>query len=511
MPRSRSDACVFLWRKTCPDYEWQVDGGNVFESLVGLSVDEYVASTMPGRYFLSDASLKVLQGGSAVGNALTMTEVLIGIRDVILKKERRLLPGVDRNVHVWFDGQELPGGLCYEPRPGAHEFKPGGVYTVTLDSRAVATADYDAQQARNRENMLAFTRNREKMLARENEAREAAAAAQAVAKQAAAKRKAIVVARYGAICRALLRHANHRAAMRLKAREHREEAARQQARMRYEPQTAVGFYTPAEQRTPEELKRIHDEREEHARLTAAVAAAKKAEAVANERMRRAETEERKQAAAELRRLPAQHGPAPGIAGSQRRRTAEEERAHAEFTSPEARQARREYGEAQKELKQLEKQLRIQQEKIDRRKEEDKKYWSRYAEVTQRMPGSLSLADGAARGLTEANVRALASGAGPSSSRDDDDASNWNASVTPSSVPTSAWPMEMSGHATKQQGKRAITNREIQEALKHGDKHEQANGRIRHRHPMYSSGYRLVVITEADGTFVVTEFDRDNDL
>ena len=142
-----------------------------------------------------------------------------------------------------------------------------------------------------------------------------------------------------------------------------------------------------------------------------------------------------------------------------------------------------------------------------------RYWSRYAEVTQKMPGSLSIADSAARGLTEANVRALDSGsAGPSSSREDDDASNWNAeSVAPSSVPTSHWPMEMSGHATKQQGKRAITNRDIQEALKHGDKHEQANGRIRHRHPMYSSGYRLVVITEADGTFVVTEFDRDNDL
>ena len=29
--------------------------------------------------------------------------------------------------------------------------------------------------------------------------------------------------------------------------------------------------------------------------------------------------------------------------------------------------------------------------------------------------------------------------------------------------------------------------------------------------MYSHGYRLVVITEADGTRVVTEFDRDNDL
>ena len=129
-----------------------------------------------------------------------------------------------------------------------------------------------------------------------------------------------------------------------------------------------------------------------------------------------------------------------------------------------------------------------------------------------MPSSLSLADGAARGLTEANVRALADGAGPSSSRDDDDASNWNAeSVAPSSVPTSAWPMEMSGHATKQQGKRAITSREIQEALKHGDKDKQENGRIRHRHPMYSSGFRLVVITEADGTFVITEYDRDNDL
>ena len=61
----------------------------------------------------------------------------------------------------------------------------------------------------------------------------------------------------------------------------------------------------------------------------------------------------------------------------------------------------------------------------------------------------------------------------------------------------------------------ITNREIQEALKHGDKHVQENGRIQHRHPMYSAGghqaHRLVVITEADGTFVVTQFDRDNDL
>ena len=37
----------------------------------------------------------------------------------------------------------------------------------------------------------------------------------------------------------------------------------------------------------------------------------------------------------------------------------------------------------------------------------------------------------------------------------------------------------------------------------------------HRHPMYSAGghqaHRLVVITEADGTLVVTQFDRDNDL
>ena len=76
-------------------------------------------------------------------------------------------------------------------------------------------------------------------------------------------------------------------------------------------------------------------------------------------------------------------------------------------------------------------------------------------------------------------------------------------------------MEMSGHATKQQAKRSITNREIQEALKHGDKHVQENGRIQHRHPMYSAGghqaHRLVVITEADGTLVVTQFDRDNDL
>ena len=146
------------------------------------------------------------------------------------------------------------------------------------------------------------------------------------------------------------------------------------------------------------------------------------------------------------------------------------------------------------------------------------YW--YAEVTQKLPGSLTIADRAnankqygPRGLTEANVRALESGgAGPSSSGE----SNWDtASVTPSSVPTSAWPMEMSGHATKQQGRRAITNREIQEALKHGDKHVQENGRIQHRHPMYSAGghqaHRLVVITEADGTLVVTQFDRDNDL
>ena len=65
------------------------------------------------------------------------------------------------------------------------------------------------------------------------------------------------------------------------------------------------------------------------------------------------------------------------------------------------------------------------------------------------------------------------------------------------------------------GAGAITNREIQEALKHGDKHVQENGRIQHRHPMYSAGghqaHRLVVITEADGTLVVTQFDRDNDL
>ena len=66
------------------------------------------------------------------------------------------------------------------------------------------------------------------------------------------------------------------------------------------------------------------------------------------------------------------------------------------------------------------------------------------------------------------------------------------------------------HRTPRRGRRGI-----QEALKHGDKHVQENGRIQHRHPMYSAGghqaHRLVVITEADGTFVVTQFDRDNDL
>ena len=54
-------------------------------------------------------------------------------------------------------------------------------------------------------------------------------------------------------------------------------------------------------------------------------------------------------------------------------------------------------------------------------------------------------------------------------------------------------------------------RDIREALKHGTKYDAAGCRIRHHHPMYSHGYRLVVITEADGTRVVTEFDRDNDL
>ena len=49
----------------------------------------------------------------------------------------------------------------------------------------------------------------------------------------------------------------------------------------------------------------------------------------------------------------------------------------------------------------------------------------------------------------------------------------------------------------------------------GTADEDQNGRIQHRHPMYSAGghqaHRLVVITEADGTLVVTQFDRDNDL
>ena len=48
-------------------------------------------------------------------------------------------------------------------------------------------------------------------------------------------------------------------------------------------------------------------------------------------------------------------------------------------------------------------------------------------------------------------------------------------------------------------------------LKHGDKETQAKGRIKHRHPLYNHGSRIVVITEANGTTVVTEFDRDNDL
>ena len=55
----------------------------------------------------------------------------------------------------------------------------------------------------------------------------------------------------------------------------------------------------------------------------------------------------------------------------------------------------------------------------------------------------------------------------------------------------------------------LLERDIREALKHGTKYDAAGGRIRHHHPMYSHGYRLVVITEADGTRVVTEFDRDN--
>ena len=110
------------------------------------------------------------------------------------------------------------------------------------------------------------------------------------------------------------------------------------------------------------------------------------------------------------------------------------------------------------------------------------------------------------------MHALADGAGPSSSRDDDDASNWNAaSVTPSSVPTSAWPAELTAHAEQRLQQRDLTERKIQEALKHGKQYEQAGGRIRYHHPMYLHGYRLVVITEADGTRVVTEFDRDNDL
>ena len=46
---------------------------------------------------------------------------------------------------------------------------------------------------------------------------------------------------------------------------------------------------------------------------------------------------------------------------------------------------------------------------------------------------------------------------------------------------------------------------------HGDKETQAKGRIKHRHPLYNHGSRIVVITEANGTTVVTEFDRDNDL
>ena len=64
---------------------------------------------------------------------------------------------------------------------------------------------------------------------------------------------------------------------------------------------------------------------------------------------------------------------------------------------------------------------------------------------------------------------------------------------------------------RESGWRAITDREIQECLKHGDKETQAKGRIKHRHPLYNHGSRIVVITEANGTTVVTEFDRDNDL
>ena len=225
-----------------------------------------------------------------------------------------------------------------------------------------------------------------------------------------------------------------------------------------------------------------------------------------------ETEERKQAAAELRRLPAQHGPAAGIAGSRRVRTAEEEREHADFVSPEKREERREDGEKKKERLHKEKQKRLQDQKKKKLEDEQKAKDKRYADKTKKAPPPApSLADAAARGLTAANVRALSSGAGPSSSRDDDDASNSTADTVAKSVATSAWPMEKSDHAVKQQERRAITDREIQECLKHGDKETQAKGRIKHRHPLYNHGSRIVAITEANGTTVVTEFDRDNDL
>ena len=107
------------------------------------------------------------------------------------------------------------------------------------------------------------------------------------------------------------------------------------------------------------------------------------------------------------------------------------------------------------------------------------------------------------------MRALESGGTRASSSGE---SNWDtASVTPSSMPTSAWPAELTAHAEQRQHQRGISERDIREALKHGTKYDAAGCRIRHHHPMYSHGYRLVVITEADGTRVVTEFDRDNDL
>ena len=100
-------------------------------------------------------------------------------------------------------------------------------------------------------------------------------------------------------------------------------------------------------------------------------------------MHRMETEERKQAAAELRRLPAQHGPAAGIAGSRRVRTAEEEREHADFVSPEKREERREDGEKKKERLHKEKQKRLQDQKKKKLEDEQKAKDKRYADKTKK--------------------------------------------------------------------------------------------------------------------------------